>query len=71
MTTPLSPKEYVKNPRCPICRSADIECEMDWNGNDSQTMVNEGTCLDCQATWNEIYKLTGYTDLEPGEEETV
>ena len=59
---PLSQKKYLENPNvCPACRGADItggEINVD-----ADTAWQEITCENCGTHWNDLYKLTGYTDL--------
>ena len=63
MAEPLTTEEYVKDPRCPACRSDNIQSEMYWNGCDGHALVQRADCLDCEADWYEVYTLTGYEDL--------
>ena len=63
---PRSQMEYVQSPNtCPCCDSSsiegghvEVECSSAWQ---------QITCNDCGATWNDIFKLTGYADLDTSE----
>lgn len=62
----LTPIEYAEKSglRCPVCEGNEIEggsIQVDagiaWQGCQ---------CLDCDATWDDMYELVGYRDLEAG-----
>jgi transposase-like protein len=50
---------------CPACDSGSI------SGNninvDGDLVTQNVSCSDCLATWKDLYQLTGYADLEPGD----
>ncbi len=56
-------EKYRANPyQCPHCESDDIE-----GGSvevDASMAWQPITCNECGATWNDTYKLTGYSELE-------
>jgi transcription elongation factor Elf1 len=62
---PLTDAQYIKNPTvCPSCQGKDVSggpVEVD-----AGTAWQEVTCLACEATWKDLYKLTGYTELNQG-----
>lgn len=65
----LTPREYAARGGvvCPACGGSDVSgdsVEIDAGGA-SQSV----SCDDCDATWVDVYKLTGYTDLEVPEQE--
>ena len=68
---PLSKKKekaYVRSggSKCPECNSDQIE-----GGHmeiDGPTAWQSITCLDCNATWDDIYQLIGISDFETGKE---
>ena len=58
----MSDQEYVERngENCPRCRGTNIE----GTGNrdfDSDYASNEIQCLDCEALWDDIFSLSGYT----------
>ena len=54
-----SQAEYIKTPNtCPNCGSHNIEGQSVEIIDD--TAIQEVVCLDCEAVWEDIYKLTGY-----------
>lgn len=64
----LDQEKYVElgGCRCPSCES-DVhisggECEIMEGG-----AFQEITCNECDATWTDQYTLTGYSDLEEGD----
>ena len=64
MPVKMTTKEYMDNGacKCPVCHSEDIEggsVEID-AGQAWQPMA----CNDCTATWNDVYKLTGFDELK-------
>jgi len=64
----LTSKEYAEKLGrfCPQCGSED-----DIEGNqveiDAGGAWQEISCLGCGATWDDVYVLTGFANLEPGE----
>lgn len=53
--------EYIKNPsKCPFCDSDDIIAQ-EWDGDLSSQRVY---CNTCNKSWADLYKLTGYTELD-------
>lgn len=72
MTTPmLSDQEYLDKDgtRCPCCNSEAIEGR-GWNSFGT-TASQEIVCLDCDASWWDIYVLTGYELIENIQEPDV
>jgi formate dehydrogenase maturation protein FdhE len=59
----MTDAEYVAvhGIQCPVCGSTEIE------GNDTdmggQTATQEISCLACESTWVDVYKLIGYDQL--------
>lgn len=67
MTT-LTDTEYVATlgTNCPVCQSTQLEgSSVDI---DSGVASQEIWCKTCGASWNDIYTLTGYTDLDANKE---
>lgn len=64
MSTPLSDVQYRQagGCQCPVCGSDNIEA----NGSDVQgeTCYQDVSCNECDASWNDVYKLVGYDDLK-------
>jgi hypothetical protein len=63
-----TPEEFAKNggDNCPVCGSTDItteNCEVSAVGYYEHT-----TCNICGSTWYCCYEVTGYIDLENGNE---
>lgn len=62
----LTSSEYVEagGAICPVCESNDIE------GGPVEIDIGVAqqycTCLNCDASWRDLYDLTGYDDLEEG-----
>lgn len=63
-TVPLTDEQYVarNGSICPACsssqiRAGDIEV-------DGATAWQSVSCLHCEATWNDMYALKGYSELE-------
>lgn len=69
MSKKLTDKQYVGKGGCvcPVCQSEDISgehIEVDAGG-----AWQEINCGNCGATWNDVYKLVGYSELEVPEDE--
>ena len=65
--TVLKPARYanLKGQCCPVCRSKQItghSIEID-----TDCASQEITCNNCGSSWNDVYKLIGYSDLETEE----
>lgn len=63
MTT--SSRQYARagGLACPTCRSKDIEAErLEADGPDASAEV---TCNACGSTWQDCYRLAGYSNLKP------
>lgn len=62
--TPMSDAEYKAHGgnQCPCCKSNDIEGRE--INVDSGTASQEVVCNACGASWNDIYRLEGYGELE-------
>ena len=61
---PIPDEEYVAKSGnfCPSCRSVDTEGgSFEVGGKEA---IQEVSCNECNATWNDVYKLVGYSDLE-------
>ena len=58
----LSEEEYVKTMghRCPMCESPDIETQSGY-GADSDYSWQPVKCNRCDAVWDDVYKLIGYS----------
>jgi len=67
---PKSQEEHVEQggTQCPFCNSEQLEgLPIDVvNGRALQEIY----CVDCQASWTDIYTLTSYTIIEEPEEPT-
>jgi len=65
MTTTMSNKEFISHVglRCPACEKYELE-------STESVQVDDGycwqgmECSDCNATWQDIYHLVGYDNLE-------
>lgn len=59
---PMSQIQYVRNlgSICPFCRSEDIEAK--WIGFEvsDNGVTQTFSCNNCDSTWYDQYKLTGY-----------
>ena len=72
---PLTPEEFLRldAAACPVCggevSNIPSECTV-MGGTVGKTpgLLLKAQCVDCHSTWAETFKLTGYTDLEPGEQ---
>jgi len=63
---PATSEDYVadKGQRCPFCGSASVNFDDEWCLNGCVT--SQGCdCIDCEATWDEEYTLTGFTPTRP------
>lgn len=60
----MSQKDYVERHgnHCPVCGSDMIYGEAAETGNGRS--VQEMGCHQCHATWNDVYQLIGFSDLE-------
>lgn len=61
---PMSQKDFVfhKGTCCPVCESSDC----DFNGGiegEADAYYSSVSCNNCGATWEEMYKLVGYINL--------
>ena len=58
----LSEEEYVQTMghRCPMCESPDIETRSGY-GVDSDYGWQPIKCNRCDAVWDDVYKLIGYS----------
>jgi len=57
-------KQYVQagGVKCPFCGSEDVEGgSMDV---DTGYVSQEVTCLECDSTWNDLYKLIDVVEIE-------
>lgn len=59
----LTSKQYVrrKGACCPVCTGKKI---FELEGGKKWATI---TCQDCKSNWTEVYKLTGYDNLNKGE----
>ena len=53
----------VGGSQCPKCESTNIQGMGTTGTLDDNYYVLKVECLDCHATWNDIYLLAGYDDL--------
>lgn len=69
MMTKLTREEYVKEggAKCPACGSNQLEGSFNFIGGGS--MYQRIVCVECQAQWEDEYKLIGYVGLEEDEKE--
>lgn len=61
---PLTDEQYVAKGGgvCPVCKSTQIEGgSIQVDGPGAWQGVR---CLECEATWNDLYALKGYAELE-------
>ena len=68
MPAPLTNKQYVLagGGTCPSCRGSDISGDsIEVDGTICWQPVS---CGDCGANWTDVYKLTGYDNLETNTE---
>lgn len=55
--------------RCPVCQSENLSgTEVEIEGH---LAFQEVMCLDCNAGWNDVYKLDSYSALEEAEPTTT
>ena len=52
--------------RCPSCDSEEIEGELPWIDRDMA--LQEVSCLECGAVWEDTYRLEGYALCRGGEQ---
>lgn len=50
--------------KCPVCESENVEGVGGGFDVDGTEASNNIACLDCNASWSDIYKLIGYTNLQ-------
>lgn len=65
----MTQEEYLKSPnQCPVCRSTHIAGgHVDISGGSAvQTVV----CNDCDASWDDVYSLTGFNLFNNPKEST-
>lgn len=62
---PIDPKQekYLTDQRCPACGDHDIAGIFGTFDGETQGRV-EVKCNVCDATWEDIYRLVGFTDLK-------
>lgn len=60
----LSPRKYVASSgcKCPSCFSGNLSA--DTPQIDGPSVWVGVSCNDCGASWNDVYKLVGYEELE-------
>ncbi len=61
---PLTQKQFIEEGGscCPSCKGSDIESEgIEVDGSIAWAEVS---CNECSATWQELYKICGYDNLE-------
>lgn len=60
-----SPEQYAKDKgiKCPVCGSDDLDVDGDME-TDGADAHRPAKCECCGATWNDLYLLVGYDDLE-------
>ena len=61
----LSQEDYIaqKGRICPACRTEDGNTEGGSIDIEGTLGFQEVICLECEARWNDVYKLVGYSDL--------
>jgi hypothetical protein len=71
MSEPLRPEDYAQRdePCCPHCQ-ADSQ-HLSYRGLDCEghLVTQQVLCLACDAQWYDLYRLEGYSNLIPGEEQ--
>lgn len=67
ISTETRQEAYLKRggSRCPVCNSDQLEGDGPYNA-DGDYAWHRIKCLRCDSTWNDIYKLSGFDDLEMG-----
>ncbi len=63
----LTDKGYIRGDGevCPVCKKAGVSIDKSPKYNRDNTKLHqEAYCLDCGATWIEVYKLSGYKNLK-------
>jgi hypothetical protein len=66
MTEPMTPEAYAESlgTRCPVCGSDMLE---GWDfTTDDGIASQEVNCTECNASWRDVFTLTGYDNLEVG-----
>lgn len=65
---PLTSKQYLEEGggKCPNCHSSNITADVVQVDAEAWAEV---TCDDCKATWQDVYKLMGYDNLQIPEKE--
>lgn len=64
---PQTQEDHIKNPCCPACREGN--CEGGFIDVDGVLAYQHMNCPECDATWTDVYSLTGYADLTLSEED--
>jgi len=61
----LSVEEYLKRDglACPACKSRCLDA-IDFVQVDGAHAWQRVMCLTCSATWNDVFRLEGYSELE-------
>ena len=61
----MTKEEYAENAgHCPVCTVAAIEGREGVRIEDNLAL-QDVRCLNCDATWTDVYRLVGYGNLEP------
>lgn len=65
ITMPKTDRQYIKTSgqQCPSCEAHEVTT-VDHVETDGGSAWQEVKCDSCEATWQDIYKLTGYDNLE-------
>jgi hypothetical protein len=65
-----SQRQYLEQSgSCPVCQSQEIEGDS-YEG-DGDAIYMKITCLSCEATWQDVYRLTGYCELQDKDENSL
>jgi len=58
----LTEQEYIQElgQVCPVCKASDIRTDGEANFDDDYAWQRVN-CKDCNARWDDVYKLVGYT----------
>ena len=72
MPTPSSNENYVRHlgQRCPTCGAYRVVATRLVETDDASAW-QEMICFECNATWQDIYKLVGYDNLKGAEDDTA